>query len=106
MNTDSKKIPANEYLQATEDSEIISITRQNSEKLSKFHQFVEFSNALMERDFVSNDILTKELNRRDAKGKYEYLQEIAPEIIKRAKLGHIASMLGITSETLSRIRKG
>ena len=102
----SKKIPANEYLQATEDSEVISITRQNSEKLSKFPQFVEFSNALMEREFVNNDIRTKELNQRDAKGKYEYLQTIAPEIIKRAKLGHIASMLGITNETLSRIRKG
>jgi CRP-like cAMP-binding protein len=101
----SKRIPATEYLQATEDTEVISITRQNSEKLSKFPQFVTFSNALMEKEFVDNDIHSKELSQRDAKGKWEYLNKIAPEIIKRAKLGHIASILGVTGETLSRIRK-
>ena len=102
----SQRTPANEYLQACEHTEVISITRQNSEKLVEFPQFAVFSNALMEREFVNIDIHTKELNQRDAKGKYEYLRTIAPEIIKRAKLGHIASILGVTQETLSRIRRG
>ena len=64
-----------------------------------------FINALMEREFVNIDKHTKALNQRDAKGKYEYLREIAPEIIKRAKIGHIASIIGVSRETLSRIRK-
>lgn len=101
----SQRIPANEYLQACENTEVIGITRQNSEKLAQFPQFVIFSNAIMEREFVNIDIHTRELNQKDAKGKYEYLRKIAPEITKRAKLGHIASLLGITQETLSRIRK-
>lgn len=59
----------------------------------------------MEREFVNIDMHTRAMNQRDAKGKYEYLREIAPEMINRAKLGHIASIIGVTRETLSRIRK-
>ncbi len=102
----AQNIPSFEYLQACEDTEVISITRKNSEELARFPQFPAFSNALMEEAFVNVDIHTKALNSKNAKGKYEYLREIAPEIIKRAKLGHIASIIGITQETLSRIRKG
>ncbi|PLX05909.1 MAG: hypothetical protein C0596_15525 [Marinilabiliales bacterium] len=94
-----------EYIQACEDSELISITRSNSEKLAKYDSFKEFSNTLMEKEFVNIDIHTKMLNQLEAKGKFEYLCKIAPEIIKRAKLGYIASILGITQETLSRVRK-
>lgn len=101
----SQNTPANEYLQAMEDTEAISITKQNSEKLARFPQFIIFTNVLMEREFVNIDVHTKALSSRDAKGKYEYLREIAPEMVKRAKLGHIASILGVTQETLSRIRK-
>ena len=102
----SQNTPSTEYLQACEDTIAIGITRDNSKKLIEFPQFVTFTNALMEKEFVNADMHTKALNAKDAKGKYEYLQIIAPEIIKRAKLGHIASILGISQETLSRIRKG
>ena len=96
---------SDEFLQACEDTEVISITKANSEKLAKYPQFMVFTNALMEREFVNIDKHTKALNQRDAKGKYEYLREFAPEIIKRAKIGHIASIIGVSRETLSRIRK-
>lgn len=96
---------SDEFLQACEDTEVICITKNNSEKLAKFPQFMVFTNAMMEREFVNIDKHTKALNQRDAKGKYEYLREIAPEIIKRAKIGHIASIIGVSRETLSRVRK-
>ncbi len=99
-------IPSSEYLQACEDCETISITRENSKKLIRFPQIVAFTNTLMEREFVNIDVHSKTLNSKDARGKYEYLQQIAPEVTKRAKLGHIASILGISQETLSRIRRG
>lgn len=98
-------IPSDEFIKACEDTEVISISKANSEKLAKHSHFVVFSNALMEQEFVNIDKHTKAFNQRDAKGKYEYLREIAPEIIKRAKIGHIASIIGISRETLSRIRK-
>ena len=89
-----------------EDTEAIGITKVNSEKLAKYPPFIVFSNNLMEREFVNIDKHTKALNQRDAKGKYEYLKLIAPEIIKRAQVGYIASIIGVSRETLSRIRKG
>jgi hypothetical protein len=36
--------------------------------------------------------------------RYQNLLQNAPHIIERVPLGHIASYLGISSETLSRIR--
>jgi CRP-like cAMP-binding protein len=101
----AQNIPSDEFIQACEDTEVVSITKTNSKKLAKFPQFLAFTNALMEREFVNIDKHTKALNQKDAKGKYEYLREIAPEIIKRAKIGHIASIIGVSRETLSRIRK-
>ncbi len=97
--------PSDEYIQACEDTEVISIRKTDNEKLAKYPEFMTFSAGLMERGFVDIDRHTRALNQKDAKGKYEYLRGIAPEIIKRAKLGYIASIIGITQETLSRIRK-
>ncbi|HPR31886.1 MAG TPA: Crp/Fnr family transcriptional regulator, partial [Prolixibacteraceae bacterium] len=102
----AQNIPADEFLQACEETELIGISKANSEKLALFPQFVEFTNALMEREFVNIDRHTRALNQRDAKGKYEYLREIVPEVIKRAKIGHIASIIGVSRETLSRVRRG
>lgn len=101
----SQHTPSREYLQACEDTEVISITKSNSQKLAEYPQFLFFTNTLMEREFVNIDKHTKEMNQRDAKGRYEYLREIAPEIVKRAKIGHIASIIGVSRETLSRIRR-
>lgn len=101
----AKHSRSEEYLQTCEATRVIGISKTNSEKLSQHPQFIQFTNQLMEQQFVNIDANTKALNQRDARGKYEYLAQIAPEIIKRAKLGHIASILGITQETLSRIRK-
>ena len=41
-----------------------------------------------------------------ARQKYDQLISFFPDITQRVNLGYIASMLGITQETLSRIRKG
>lgn len=96
---------SDEYIQACEAVETISITKENSEKLAKHPQFMAFSNALLVHEFANVDKHTKALNERDAKGKYEYLLRVAPEIIKRAKVGHVASVLGMSRETLSRVRR-
>lgn len=101
----AQRRPADEYLQACEDCKTIGISRENSEKLIRFPAFVTFTNTLMELEFSNIDKNTKALSSTDARGKYEYLRKIAPEMCKRAKLGHIASLLGISQETLSRIRK-
>lgn len=101
----SQQIPSEEYLQVCEHSEVIGISKQDSEKLIQFPQFVTFTNALMEQAFVNMDVFSKEFNAKDAKEKYVFLRRIAPKMVKRAKLGHIASIMGVTQETLSRVRR-
>jgi len=100
----STEKPTKEYFEVLEDTDVVCISKSNSRILSERNEFVLFSNSLMEKAFVTIDIHSKEFAQRDARGKYQYLNEIAPEVVKRAKLGHIASMLGISQETLSRIR--
>jgi CRP-like cAMP-binding protein len=46
------------------------------------------------------------LKFQSAEDRYKALMNEYPQIFQRAKLGHIASFLGITQETLSRIRSG
>lgn len=96
--------PAQEYIQAIEDTEIISITLENSQALSKYPQMEFFSKELINRQFACIDEFSKKFSLMSAKEKYESLLEIAPHIIQRAKLAYVASIMGVTQETLSRIR--
>ncbi|HLW30552.1 MAG TPA: hypothetical protein VKX29_06815 [Brumimicrobium sp.] len=56
-------------------------------------------------------MLTKVVNKlnaiqfQTAKERYEYMLKEFPDISQRVSLGHIASYLGMTQETLSRIRR-
>jgi len=45
------------------------------------------------------------LHIESAEERYRSLIDDFPDILQRVNLGHIASYLGITQETLSRIRK-
>lgn len=94
------------YLEALEDTEVLLITasqlkyiNQNVEqaqyKLRKL--YAEFAMAFSRRIM---DIHTKTAEER-----YLKLLNNHPYLFQRAKLSHIASYLGITQQSLSRIRK-
>jgi hypothetical protein len=59
--------------------------------------FANFGVAVMEQRFDNMMFYT-------AKERYEILLNNRPEVIQKVPLGMIASYLGITQETLSRIR--
>jgi hypothetical protein len=44
------------------------------------------------------------LQFHNAQERYQFITDKHPDLLQRASLGHIASFLGITPETLSRIR--
>lgn len=96
--------PSGEYLQAIENTELISLSYLNSQELSKYPQMQIFGNNLITKQFACIDEFSKKFSLMNAKEKYDALSEVAPQIIKRAKLGYIASIMGISQETLSRIR--
>jgi CRP/FNR family transcriptional regulator, anaerobic regulatory protein len=97
--------PTHEYCELLEDSVVYSIKYSDVElMLNENHDLAKFAfHAVFE--------LTKKLSEfisgtkfQSAEDRYKALMQEYPSIFQRAKLGHIASFLGVTQETLSRIR--
>jgi len=97
--------PTPYYIDAYEDTELLVITKDDfNNKLSKLSSFAELNNALTERQsfqlmkrLYSSQTLT-------AEQRLEQLQNTHPEFFQRFPQHIIASYLGMTKETLSRIR--
>jgi CRP-like cAMP-binding protein len=100
--------PSNESIQLLEDSELYAIERNNLYNLSKkHHSFALWYISLVEKHYVFQiEERTGDLQFLNAKQRYEKLLAQFPHIGNRISLGHIASYLNITQETLSRIRSG
>ena len=97
--------PGSEYIELTEDSELVRLSKEEWEILYQKHPELErFSRIILEQEMSIIDEFYKGYYFLTAKQKYELLISALPQIVQRANLGHIASMLGITQETLSRIR--
>lgn len=97
--------PGVENIQLIEDCTLWAITYDDLQKLYTKHPDMERLGRIMheryyvmlEERFVSNHF-------KEARERYENLLTHAPHILQRVPLGYIASYLGITQETLSRIR--
>lgn len=105
VGTIFKNEPSNYAYEALEDS---VLTQCDYRKLSKLsHISKEISNLSLE--ILGNVIFQlatriNTLQHLSAKEKYKQLMDDNPNIILRAPLGMVASYLGISQETLSRIR--
>lgn len=98
--------PSQEYIEATESSTIHSLTYDQWQDLYAQHGKLEkFGRLMAEEQMALIDDFYKGYYFLSAKEKYQKLITVFPSITQRANLGHIASMLGISQETLSRIRK-
>ncbi|WP_083261428.1 Crp/Fnr family transcriptional regulator [Crocinitomix algicola] len=96
--------PAKEYCQVVEDVVIYEIKFDAFEKLLEQPLGAKMT-------FYALSELNQTLSRylhffkfHSAEERYRALMDFAPDIINRVSLGQIASFLGISQETLSRIR--
>ena len=97
---------ARENIQAITDCVGWSITYDQLNKL--FHdlpEFREFGRHILVRGFASLKTRMLAVITETAEQRYEHLLKNNPEILQYAQLKHIASYLGITDSSLSRIRK-
>lgn len=106
VNSFFSQAPSDFYLETLEDSEIFSLSLESMEILS--NNFTEFNQ--LEKMIYRNAVLElgekiKDLQFRDAKTRYDNLLKKQEDILLRVPLGHIASYLGITQQSLSRIRR-
>jgi len=94
-----------EYIQAIEDATIVSLSHENLMKLYKLDpDWQLLGRVLTEKECTRLSERINTLSFETAKEKYLHLIETQPKIIQRVSIQHIASYIGVTRETLSRIR--
>ncbi len=106
INSYTQRIPSSEYVQAVTDCRLIVFSRETLDELSA---------TIISWDGIINQITAKSLvdkvNRlspmlnEDAKVRYLNFLEKFPQLANRVPLSLLASYLGITQSSLSRIRK-
>lgn len=92
--------PSQNFIQAVMESEVFALSAW------QFHELVKISDCFFK---LGGILQTKnqdfQHNRLSPEEKYELLLSTHPELLHYFPLKHIASYMGITPETLSRIRK-
>jgi len=97
--------PSKKGIQAIEDSEFIAINAQQLTKLySKFPEIERLFNKITESSLVENINRIESIQFNTAEERYKALLKEAPDVLKRVPLKLVASYLGITPVSLSRIR--
>lgn len=93
-------------IEALEDCELLLLSRSASEELlSTVPKFESYQRILLQGAYIAMQRrITSSLNQT-AEEKYQDILKAYPDIIQRVPQHMIASYLGITPETLSRIRK-
>ncbi|EOZ99237.1 cAMP-binding protein [Indibacter alkaliphilus LW1] len=97
--------PSPHYLEFLEDSTVLEFSKEIMDSLSeKHHDFERFISRVVTETMLGlcERLYTIQFNK--ASVRYLHLLNIYPKITERVPLTHIASYLGVTLETLSRIR--
>lgn len=105
MESYSSETPSNFNIDTLEDSEVLLISKINFEKLLiQIPQFAQYIKKLFEISFIESQ--NRVLSNISLNSEQKYYNFVAnnPEVIARFPQHMIASYLGISAETLSRIR--
>ena len=105
VNSFYKRTPSYESIQSLEECVLHYIHYQELQHLYK--EFVEFNiigRILTENYYILSEERLFSMRKQSAEDRFRHLLQNHPEVIQRARLTDIASYLGISLETLSRIR--
>lgn len=97
--------PGNEYITTIEETTIACFHYDNIQKLFKnFHEFNFIMRVVTERYLFFLEIEVYNLRKQSAEDKYAFFEKHFTQLLQRVPQKYIASYLGITTETLSRVR--
>lgn len=99
------KTVSSEYIQVIEDAILWSISKEQLEQLlEKYRELEKMVRLIYEQYYIRLEERYSNAHFKTAGERYEQLLQNEPHILQRMPLGYIASYLGISAETLSRIR--
>ena len=97
--------PSIENIEVLENSRLYSISYVQLQRFYKeYPEFNLIGRLITEKYYIQLENRTFVLQHLPAKERYKKLLEAQPQLLQKASLGHIASYLGVSQETLSRIR--
>ncbi|MEO6611398.1 MAG: Crp/Fnr family transcriptional regulator [Chitinophagaceae bacterium] len=97
--------PSSENIQLLEGSVLWAISKDRLTALyDQYHEIERLVRIIYEKYYIKLQDRFVNAQFKSATERYENLLTQSPHILERVPLGHIASYLGISQETLSRIR--
>lgn len=93
---------ARETIQLMEDSELLEIKVDDIKKDRAVYE--DFKISILQHYFIELENRIKLFQSLDGKGRYEYILKRKPDLIQRVPLNILSTYLGMTPESLSRIR--
>ncbi len=99
------KKPSTYYLSCIEDSIIsVSTPEMEADVFTKFPRFETLCRLLSEELLVQNQTSFDHFKNASPHQRYEHLLETRPDLIQRVPQHQLASFLGITPQSLSRLK--
>ena len=93
-------------IEALEDSELLLLTTEARDALmNQIPMFERYQRVLLQNAYIANQARINSALTETAEDKYLNLGKAYPGIVKRVPQHMLASYLGLTPETLSRVRK-
>lgn len=98
--------PSHLSIQAIEDTMLLVTDHDNVQNIYKLSPNCQMiGRAIAEQEYIVMEKYASILNNETAKEKYLRLLKEQPNVVKKANVEDIASYLGVTRRTLSRIRQ-
>jgi len=99
--------PSPHFVEMVEKSIVLEVSKESIEHLSnKYHDFEKLIRVVVTQVMLSQQERISSILFQTADQRYKQILSIHPDIINKFPLKHIASYLGMTLETLSRVRSG